>query len=104
MQKTKLKFFNSMTRQKETFIPLKEGEVSIYVCGLTVYNHAHLGHARSLIVFDTIRSHLEHIGFKVNFVRNITDIDDKIIKQAKIENTSIDKITDKYITSLNDDL
>lgn len=93
-----------MTRQKETFKPLKEGEVSMYVCGLTVYNHAHLGHARSLIVFDTIRSHLEHIGFKVNFVRNITDVDDKIINQAKIEDTTINHITEKYITSLNEDL
>jgi cysteinyl-tRNA synthetase len=102
--KNKLKFFNSMTRQKETFVPLKEGEVSMYVCGLTVYNHAHLGHARSLIVFDTIRAHLEHLGFKVNFVRNITDVDDKIITQAQTEGTSIEKITDKYIASLNEDL
>lgn len=104
MNKKELKFFNSMTRQKESFTPLKEGVVSMYVCGLTVYNHAHLGHARSLIVFDTIRNHLEHIGFNVNFVRNITDIDDKIINQAKLENTTIEHITDKYIQSLNEDL
>ena len=78
-----MKLFNSMTNKKEEFIPIKEDEVSIYVCGPTVYNHAHIGNTRPLIIFDVLRRVLEYRGKKVIFVSNFTDVDDKIIKAAK---------------------
>ena len=80
-----MKIFNTMTRQKEEFVPLEEGKVSMYVCGPTVYNLIHIGNARPMIVFDTFRRYLEYKGYKVNFVSNFTDVDDKIIKKANEE-------------------
>ncbi|MBQ3009349.1 MAG: cysteine--tRNA ligase, partial [Oscillospiraceae bacterium] len=74
--------FNTLTRKKEEFIPLKEGEYKIYVCGPTVYNYIHIGNARPAVVFDTLRRYLEYKGNKVTYVSNITDIDDKIIKRS----------------------
>ena len=74
--------FNTLTRKKEEFIPIKEGEYKIYVCGPTVYNYIHIGNARPAVVFDTLRRYLEYKGNKVTYVSNITDIDDKIIKRA----------------------
>ena len=92
-----MKVFNSLTRKKEEFIPLKEGEVKMYVCGPTVYNYFHIGNARTFIIFDTIRRYLEYRGYKVEFVQNFTDIDDKMINKANEEGTTVKDIGDKFI-------
>ena len=97
-----MKLFNSMTNKKEEFVPIKEGEVSMYVCGPTVYNHAHIGNARPIIVFDILRRTFEYFGYKVTFVSNFTDVDDKIIKAAKQEGISEKELADKYIDAYND--
>ena len=76
-----LELFNDLTRKKEKFVPLKPGEVSFYSCGPTVYDYFHVGNARPFIVFDVLRRYLEHLGYKVTFVQNFTDIDDKMIKK-----------------------
>ena len=77
-----LQLFNSLSKQKEPFKPLVEGQISMYVCGVTVYDHCHLGHARCMVVFDMMNHYFRHLGYQVKFVRNITDIDDKIIRKA----------------------
>lgn len=92
-----MKIYNTMTRQKEEFIPLDKNEVKIYACGPTVYNYIHIGNARPLCVFDVLRRYLEYRGYHVKFVQNFTDIDDKIIKRANEEGTTYDKISEKYI-------
>lgn len=92
-----MKIYNTMTRQKEEFVPLDKNEVKIYACGPTVYNYIHIGNARPLCVFDVLRRYLEYRGYKVKFVQNFTDIDDKIIKRANEEGTTYDKISEKYI-------
>ena len=84
-----LRFYNSLTNQKEDFIPIREGEVSMYVCGMTVYDSCHLGHARAMMAFDILVRYLKNQGYKVKFVRNITDVDDKIIERAIKNNESI---------------
>ena len=71
-----IKFYNSLTNQKEDFVPIREGEVGMYVCGMTVYDNCHLGHARAMMAFDILARYLRYQGYKVNFIRNITDIDD----------------------------
>ncbi len=96
-----MKVFNTLTNKKEDFVPIKEGEVSIYVCGPTVYNHAHIGNTRPMIVFDVLRRTFEYLGYKVTFVSNFTDVDDKIIKAAKEEGISERELTDKYIEAYN---
>ncbi len=98
-----IKIFNTMTRQKEDFIPLEEGKVRLYACGPTVYNFIHIGNARPLCVFDVLRRYLEWRGFEVNFVQNFTDIDDKIIRRANEEGTTYDKISEKYIAEFETD-
>ncbi|MFV0394358.1 MAG: cysteine--tRNA ligase, partial [Coprobacillaceae bacterium] len=92
-----MKIFNTLTNKKETFKPIKEGEVSIYVCGPTVYNYVHIGNTRPMIVFDVLRRTFEYLGYKVTFVSNFTDVDDKIIKAAKEEGITEKELTDKYI-------
>lgn len=92
-----MKIYNTMTRQKEEFVPLDKNEVNIYACGPTVYNYIHIGNARPLCVFDVLRRYLEYRGYKVKFVQNFTDIDDKIIKRANEEGVTYDKISEKYI-------
>lgn len=92
-----MKIYNTMTRQKEEFVPLDKNEVKIYACGPTVYNYIHIGNARPLCVFDVLRRYLEYRGYHVKFVQNFTDIDDKIIKRANEEGTTFDKISEKYI-------
>ena len=92
-----MKIFNTLTRQKEELIPLKEGEYKIYACGPTVYNFIHIGNARPLCVFDVLRRYLEYRGNKVTFVQNFTDIDDKIIRRANEEGVSYKEISEKYI-------
>jgi len=97
----KMRLFNSLTNKKEEFKPLKKGEVSIYVCGPTVYNYAHIGNTRPMIVFDVLRRVFEYLGYQVTFVSNYTDVDDKIIAVAKKEGLSEKQITDKYIEAYN---
>ncbi|WP_460296779.1 cysteine--tRNA ligase [Clostridium perfringens] len=92
-----MKVYNTLNKKKEEFIPLTSGEVKMYVCGPTVYNFFHIGNGRTFIVFDTIRRYFEYRGFKVDFVQNFTDIDDKMIKKANEEGTTVKKIGDTYI-------
>ncbi len=99
-----MKIFNTLTRRKEEFVPLKEGEVSIYVCGPTVYNLIHIGNARPMIVFDSLRRFLEYKGYKVNYVSNFTDVDDKIIKRAAEEGISATEVAEKYIAECKKDM
>lgn len=98
-----LNIYNSLTRQKEKFIPNTPNEVKLYVCGMTVYDYCHIGHARSLVAFDMINRYLRYKGFKVTFVRNITDIDDKIIDRANERNITINELTDEFILAMNED-
>lgn len=92
-----LKVYNTLTRRKEEFVPLKDNEVRMYVCGVTLYDKLHLGHARAAVVFDVIRRYLEHRGFKVNYVTNFTDVDDKVINRAKSLGTPIFDLTGRLI-------
>jgi cysteinyl-tRNA synthetase len=98
-----LTLFNSMTKQKEVFKPLKPNQVSMYVCGVTVYDHCHLGHARCMIVFDIFSKYLRHLGYQVKFVSNITDIDDKIIKKALELEVSYDVVSQTITQSMHQD-
>lgn len=99
-----MKIYNTLKKQKEEFIPLKEGEVKIYVCGPTVYNFIHIGNARPMIVFDTVRRYLEYKGYHVNYVSNFTDIDDKIINKAIEEGVSAQEISARYIAECKKDM
>jgi len=92
-----MKLYNTLTKRKEGFVPLKPGEVKMYSCGPTVYNYFHIGNARPFIVFDVLRRFLEYRGYKVTFVQNFTDIDDKMIRRANEENTTVFEIAEKYI-------
>ncbi|CAB1275183.1 cysteine--tRNA ligase [Candidatus Nitrosacidococcus tergens] len=98
-----LHIYNSLTKKKEKFIPIEPGKVRIYVCGMTVYDKAHIGHARVMIVFDIVARYLRASGFEVNYVRNITDIDDKIIQRANENSESIQNLTARYIQALYKD-
>jgi cysteinyl-tRNA synthetase len=98
-----LQIHNSLTGRKEAFQPIRPGEVRMYVCGITVYDYCHLGHARMLIVFDVVRRHLEAAGFKVTFVRNITDIDDNIIKRARENGEPMTALTERFIRAYQED-
>ena len=98
-----LKIYNSIVREKQDFVPLVPREVKIYVCGMTVYDYCHLGHARVLVVFDTVVRWLQASNFVVTYVRNITDIDDKIIKRAQENNESITDLTNRFIEAMNED-
>lgn len=92
-----MKIYNTLTRKKEEFVPIEEGKVRMYVCGPTVYNYFHIGNARPFVVFDTMRKYLEYRGYKVKFVQNFTDVDDKIIKRAKEEGITAQEVGEKYI-------
>ena len=98
-----LMIFNTETRQKETFRPIHEGQIRMYVCGMTVYDYCHIGHARVLVSFDVITRYLRAQGYDVEYVRNITDIDDKIIKRANENGESIDVLTTRYIAAMDED-
>ncbi|WP_338630941.1 cysteine--tRNA ligase [Clostridium baratii] len=93
-----MKLYNTLTRKKEEFVSITPGEVKMYVCGPTVYNFFHIGNGRTFIVFDTIRRYFEYRGYKVKFVQNFTDIDDKMINRANEEGTTVKKVGDKYIS------
>ncbi len=84
-----MKIYNTLTRKKEEFIPMEPGKVKMYVCGPTVYNYIHIGNARPYVVFDTVRRYMEHKGYEVTYVQNFTDVDDKIIKKANEENSTM---------------
>ena len=99
-----IKIFNTLTERKEEFKPLEDKTVRMYVCGPTVYDHAHIGHARSAVVFDVIRRWLEYKGYKVIYVRNYTDVDDKIIKRSKEEGIPWYEVAEKYIKSYEEDM
>ncbi len=92
-----MKIYNTMTRQKQEFVPIKEGEVSMYSCGPTVYDYFHIGNARPFIIFDTMRRYLEYLGYKVTFVQNFTDIDDKMINRANKEGITVKELGERFI-------
>lgn len=98
-----MKIYNTLTRNKEEFIPLEDGKVKIYACGPTVYNYFHIGNARPFVVFDTLRRYLIHLGYDVKFVQNFTDVDDKIINKAKEEGVSATELSGRYIKEYFDD-
>ncbi|MFP6791539.1 MAG: cysteine--tRNA ligase [Thalassolituus sp.] len=98
-----LQIYNTLTRQKETFKPLVEGKVGMYVCGMTVYDFCHLGHARAFLAFDLIVRYMRHIGLDVNYIRNVTDIDDKIIKRANENGEPFLDLVDRFANAMNED-
>ena len=99
-----MKIYNTLSKRKEEFIPLEEGKVKMYVCGPTVYNLIHIGNARPMIVFDTVRRYMEHKGYEVNFVSNFTDVDDKIIKKAIEEGVEASVVSERYIAECKKDM
>ena len=99
-----MKIYNTLTKKKEEFVPITPGEVKMYVCGPTVYNLIHIGNARPMIVFDTVRRYFEHKGYKVNYVSNFTDVDDKIIKKAIEEGVDAEVISERYIAECKKDM
>ena len=99
-----MKIYNTLSRRKEEFQPLEEGKVKMYVCGPTVYNLIHIGNARPMIVFDTVRRYLEYKGYEVNYVSNFTDVDDKIIKKALEEGVTAKEISERYIEECKKDM
>jgi len=99
-----MKIFNTLTRTKDEFVPINEGKVGIYVCGPTVYDYIHIGNARPMIVFDTLRRYLEYKGYEVNYVSNFTDVDDKIIKRANEQNVDSKVISERYIEEAKKDM
>lgn len=98
-----LKIFNTLTRQKETFTPLEPGKVGIYVCGITIYDLCHIGHARTYVSFDVVMRYLKHLGYEVKHVRNITDVDDKIIKRAAENGETCDQLTARFTQAMHED-
>ncbi|MDY6037586.1 MAG: cysteine--tRNA ligase [Eubacterium sp.] len=98
-----MKIYNTLTRRKEEFEPIRKGEAAIYVCGPTVYNYIHIGNARPIVVFDTLRRYLEYRGYKVKYAQNFTDVDDKIINRAREEGVSAKEISERYIKEYFDD-
>ncbi len=98
-----LRIYNTLSRELEDFSPLQPGRVRMYVCGMTVYDYCHLGHARSMVAFDVVQRWLKVSGFVVEYVRNITDIDDKIIRRAVENGESIRTLTDRMIRALHED-
>lgn len=98
-----LQIFNTLTRKKESFVPLVPGKVSMYVCGITIYDFCHVGHARTYVAFDVMNRYLRFCGYDVTYVRNITDVDDKIIKRANENGESCDALTARYTVAMHDD-
>ncbi|MBP0596787.1 cysteine--tRNA ligase [Herbaspirillum sp. LeCh32-8] len=100
---SELKIYNTLARDKQTFSPIEPGKVRLYVCGMTVYDYCHIGHARVLVVFDLVQRWLRASGYDVTYVRNITDIDDKIIKRAQENGETIHQLTERFIAAMNED-
>ena len=99
-----MKLYNTLSRKKEEFVPVEAGKVRMYVCGPTVYNYIHIGNARPMIVFDTVRRYFEYKGYDVNYVSNFTDVDDKIIKKANEEGVDASVISERYIKEAQTDM
>ena len=99
-----MKIYNTLTKKKEEFVPITPGKVGIYVCGPTVYNFIHIGNARPMIVFDTLRRYFEYKGMEVNYVSNFTDVDDKIIKKSIEEGVCAHEISERYIAECKKDM
>ena len=99
-----LKLYNTLTKKVEEFIPIDPNEVKIYMCGPTVYDYFHIGNARSFVMADIVRRYLEYKGYKVKFVMNLTDVDDKIIKKANEEKRKPSEVTNDYINAFFDDI
>ncbi len=99
-----MRLYNTLTRKKEEFVPIEKGKVRMYVCGPTVYNYIHIGNARPMIIFDTVRRFFEYKGYEVNYVSNFTDVDDKIIKKAVEEGVSAQEISERYIKAVLEDM
>ncbi len=98
-----LKIYNTLTRKKEIFTPRIEGKVGLYVCGMTVYDYCHVGHARVMVVFDTVARYFRYSGYELTYVRNITDIDDKIIHRAREQGVSLTELTERFIEAMHED-
>src|SRR5688572_32694175 len=98
-----LKIYNSLARDKQDFVPINPGKVRLYVCGMTVYDYCHLGHARVMVVFDVVRRWLSASGLDVTYVRNITYIDDKIIKRAQENGEAVESLTARFIKAMDED-
>jgi len=98
-----LKIYNTLNNKKQEFVPIQQGKVNMYVCGMTVYDYCHIGHARVLVVFDVIYRYFQHLGYEVNYVRNVTDIDDKIIQRANENNEDFKALTERFIVAMHED-
>ena len=98
-----VKIYNTLTQQKEELSPLEAGKVNLYVCGITVYDYCHLGHARMLVAFDVVVRYLRFRGYDVTYIRNITDVDDKILARAIENNEAFTDVTDRYIAAMHED-
>lgn len=98
-----LTIYNDLTNKKEPFFPINPPQVKMYVCGMTVYDFCHLGHARVMIVFDMVHRYLQHLGYQVIYIRNVTDIDDKIIHRAAINNEPFTELTSRFIEAMHED-
>ncbi len=98
-----LKIYNTLTRSKQEFIPRQPGKVGMYVCGMTVYDYCHIGHARVMVVFDTVARYLRHSGYQLTYVRNVTDIDDKIIQRANANGEEFAALTERFIEAMHED-
>ena len=98
-----LTIYNSLTKQKQPFIPIQAGKIGLYVCGMTVYDYCHIGHARVIVVFDTVVRYLRSLGYQVTYIRNITDIDDKIIQRAHENGETIENLTNRFIQAMHED-
>jgi len=98
-----LRIYNTLARDKQSFVPLRAGEVRMYVCGMTVYDYCHIGHARVMVVFDIVQRWLRTLGYKVTYVRNITDIDDKIIRRAVENGEPIKALTGRFTQAMHED-
>ena len=99
-----MKLYNTLSKKKEEFVPVEEGKVRMYVCGPTVYNYIHIGNARPMIVFDTVRRYFEYKGYEVNYVSNFTDVDDKIINKSIEEGISASEVSERYIKECKKDM
>ena len=99
-----IQIYNTLTRKKEEFIPIEEGKVSMYVCGPTVYNYIHIGNARPVIAFDTVRRYLQYRGYEVKYISNFTDVDDKIIRAANELGEDVRELTDRFIDAYFEDV
>ncbi|MBW1791952.1 MAG: class I tRNA ligase family protein, partial [Deltaproteobacteria bacterium] len=97
-------FYNTISRKKNPFIPINNNHINIYVCGITAYDYCHIGHARSTLVFDMIVRYLRFRGYDVTYVRNFTDIDDKIIKRAQEQNTTTEELANRFIDAFHEDM